>query len=70
MSETTKRRLDHIGGALCMAHDGLIRLQVWSARCGAEPAPEPFEVWMTPGQAMDLVQSAAEAARKALKESL
>ena len=60
-----RRRLDATAGSSWGFQDGMVRLQLWPERCA-----DPFSIWMTPGQVLDLIESGARAARKAMKEQL
>lgn len=59
----SRRRLDDmVNWAL---HDGMVCLQMWVV--GEE---DPSSVWMSPGQALELMEKGARAARLALKGQL
>lgn len=68
MSEKTHRNLDPIGGSDVGSRDGKVRIALWDDV--QQPAEDPYAIWMTPGQALDLISKLAMAARNALKGSL
>ncbi len=68
LHQTTEKNLDRNGGSGAGVRDGRVRLELWcDDRSGLD---DPIYVWMSPGQAMGLVEQLSRAARMALKEQL
>ncbi len=66
MTVTDRKRLEG-GGSQWGFKDGMVRLQLWTLSEAGEPSRDPVSVWMSPGQAMELIEQGARATRLALK---
>jgi hypothetical protein len=50
--------------------NGMVRLDLQPSRDAGAPSPDDERYWMTPGQALDLIQQLSKAAQGALKDQI